>query len=70
MQKSLFFIFFLCAALTAYGEWVVVQQDGKAAVARHWQPHLRPARARNHGALLRKGSPRERVLKNNELGRS
>lgn len=35
MQKSLLFLFFLGAALTARGEWVVVQQDGKAAAVSH-----------------------------------
>ncbi|MGM9692655.1 MAG: hypothetical protein ACI3X6_05525 [Alloprevotella sp.] len=35
MQKSLLFLFFLGAGLTARAEWVVVQQDGKAAAVSH-----------------------------------
>ena len=35
MQKSLLFLFFLVMVLTARAEWVVVQQDGKAAAVSH-----------------------------------
>ena len=35
MQKSLLFLFFLGMVLTARAEWVVVQQDGKAAAVSH-----------------------------------
>ena len=35
MQKSLLFLFFLGAALTARAEWVVVQHGGTAATVSH-----------------------------------
>ena len=35
MQKSLLFLFFLGMVLTVRAEWVVVQQDGKAAAVSH-----------------------------------
>lgn len=35
MKKSLLFLFFLGMVLTARAEWVVVQQDGKAAAVSH-----------------------------------
>ena len=35
MKKSLLFLFFLGMVLTVRAEWVVVQQDGKAAAVSH-----------------------------------